>query len=508
LPPGDFDQLTRRLHQVRSRRDILRLAGGAVAVAAAASWGIWCRGSAAAECATPSACGDRHYCNDEQTCICVLTTEGVHRCGQLPPRCELPLCTTSDDCAQWGEGWFCDTPHSGCCTDPPASLSRCIAPCGSTYPADARPAPTPTPIARTEPTATPTETPQATETGTPQATATATVEPTPEPTPEPTEAVLRLSASNEGGLLFYSRRLDGAGEYYFGSVEDGLMRPEYIVFQDAAGESSMLIFNDELVPVNWILDGVAVSVLPVGRDDEGVDPEHVLHSIRVGETELRVELDLLPVDLAAIVDAVEPIVGTPLDSTRAFLENVAGDWIRLAELIEEGGEDQHRWLAAAMAFTTAHAGTQILHHMEEAGLEDPVLSSARSVLGAVGRTNISFTGAHVSSSIGGAIGGMIGGAVIDKVTEQLFPEPPDDPDVPNVTVLLCEGATALPGICHYQLFVYKGDAGPCLRFCVVTLGCFTNICAPLSIDQDKVDKAQRNGQMRSLVGGLLKMGLG
>jgi len=42
----------------------------------------------------------------------------------------MKLCKTSEDCADLGPGYFCDTPNSGCCTDPPKELARCVAPCG------------------------------------------------------------------------------------------------------------------------------------------------------------------------------------------------------------------------------------------------------------------------------------------------------------------------------------------------------------------------------------------
>jgi hypothetical protein len=52
---------------------------------------------------------------------------------------------------------------------------------------------------------------------------------------------------------------------------------------------------------------------------------------------------------------------------------------------------------------------------------------------------------------------------------------------PTVSVFLCQGA-AKYGVCHYMFF-YAGPAqiGPCISFCYATLGCFTNICMPMSI---------------------------
>lgn len=146
-----FDRLTRVLGRTQTRREALR----ALAATGFAAFVAACTGQIAPsptpspspspsakprdECPTASTCNAKNFCNEDQTCMCIASAEGVLRCGQIPDRCDVPLCQTSADCAYLGEGWFCDTPNSGCCTDPPASLPRCIGPCG------AAPAPTATP---------------------------------------------------------------------------------------------------------------------------------------------------------------------------------------------------------------------------------------------------------------------------------------------------------------------------------------------------------------------------
>jgi len=137
VPRGDFDSLTRALATTQSRREAVRVLAGAAAGAVLAYLGVGCGKDDPAgpappqdQCPTPSTCGDRQYCNEAQTCLCVKSAEGYNRCGAIPTTCHVQLCQTSADCAGLGEGFFCDTPNSGCCTDPPADLPRCIAPCG------------------------------------------------------------------------------------------------------------------------------------------------------------------------------------------------------------------------------------------------------------------------------------------------------------------------------------------------------------------------------------------
>lgn len=80
-------------------------------------------------CLTASRCNDRHYCDADNKCACVQSAEGTLQCGRLPSTCYMPLCSVSTDCQYLGPGYFCDTPNSGCCSDPPAEKARCIPPC-------------------------------------------------------------------------------------------------------------------------------------------------------------------------------------------------------------------------------------------------------------------------------------------------------------------------------------------------------------------------------------------
>lgn len=156
-----FDRVSRALGRTTSRREVLRLLALTVAGGALASLGVGCSGSLAPTqpdpcpagttgcgdaccppgqqcrdgtcvlepvdaCLVASFCGARQYCNDEQSCLCLETPEGDKRCGRIPDSCEVEFCESSADCAHLGEGYFCDTPTSGCCDE---QRSRCIAPC-------------------------------------------------------------------------------------------------------------------------------------------------------------------------------------------------------------------------------------------------------------------------------------------------------------------------------------------------------------------------------------------
>jgi hypothetical protein len=78
-------------------------------------------------CAIASDCDTKVICNTQgsKECRCIESAEGVIRCGEVP-LCSAPRCTTSADCAELGEGYFCETVGSGCCGD---DEQRCIPPC-------------------------------------------------------------------------------------------------------------------------------------------------------------------------------------------------------------------------------------------------------------------------------------------------------------------------------------------------------------------------------------------
>jgi hypothetical protein len=151
---GQFDNLARGLATGVSRRQVLKgLIGGAV-VGLFTVIGYNLKGSSpvtassadptldyhlflpiiATACSVASACGSRKYCSTDETCLCVRSAEGDIRCGKIPGSCDVQLCQTSADCANLGEGYFCDTPNSGCCAD--GEKPRCIAPCTPPCPAE------------------------------------------------------------------------------------------------------------------------------------------------------------------------------------------------------------------------------------------------------------------------------------------------------------------------------------------------------------------------------------
>lgn len=82
-------------------------------------------------CAIASDCEHQVRCSStRENCRCIESAEGDIRCGAVPS-CSAQRCTSSADCADLGEGYFCDSVGSGCCGD---DEQRCIPPCQTEAP--------------------------------------------------------------------------------------------------------------------------------------------------------------------------------------------------------------------------------------------------------------------------------------------------------------------------------------------------------------------------------------
>ena len=196
-----------------------------------------------ARCTEPSMCGHRIYCDGTTDCICIRSAEGPIRCGRLPNTCHVQLCETSADCAALGDGYFCDTPNSGCCSDPPKELPRCIAPCLVTT-TTTRP---PTTTSTRPPTTTTLPGPTTTSTTLPPGdeNIVGTFDPEAQRlVGEAAKASMGLPADYDGdGLPEYVTTIIG-GTVHSESDEDGDGNPEFISSRDAAGNGTERIDSD------------------------------------------------------------------------------------------------------------------------------------------------------------------------------------------------------------------------------------------------------------------------
>jgi len=421
--PDPFDALTRELAGATSRREALRriaAAGGALLLA---QFGIGCdKGSPTSpehECGTASVCGERHYCSDDEQCLCIRSAEGVRRCGRIPS-CSVRTCKTSADCADLGEGYFCDSPGSGCCSD---EDQYCIAPCQSPRPPD-----------------------------------------------PPATGLFAASGSSRDVLFFY--RSAEQRIFYQGRQSGGSYAVSHATVE-VDGEAQALVFSEDYHPIQWIMDGVSVQARRQ-PGESAFDPRNALLLFADGER-ASLTLDLYPSDLNAIIDRLEALTGETFSSARRFLQTTASTYSQILSLARTPAGQQARAIGAAVAFSTA-AAALAMNDAAQSGTAagTAALTAAPPISGA--------------AKLALQMGASLMGSVIGDTLNQLLPQ---DPNAPQVDVLLCQGASIIPQICHYMYFLNKGSPFPCLDVCLTSLGCFTGICQPMTLDWDSAEEARR-----------------
>jgi len=420
--PDRFDALTRDLAGATSRREALKriaAAGGALLLA---QLGIGCdKGSPTSpehECGTASICGERHYCSDDEQCLCIRSAEGVRRCGRIPS-CSVRTCKTSADCADLGEGYFCDSPGSGCCSE---EDQYCIAPCQP-----------------------------------------------PEP-PNPPATGLFSASGSAGDVLFFYRGAEHR-VFYQGRQSGGAYTVSHATIE-VDGEAQALVFNEDYHPIQWIMDGVSVQARRQ-PGESAFDPRNALLLFADGER-ASLALDLYPSNLSAIIDRLEALTGETFGSARRFLQTTASTYSQILAQASAPGSQQARAIGAAIAFSTAAAAL---------AMHDAAQSSAAAGTAALAAPPISG-----AAKLAIGMGASLMGSVIGDTMGQLLPQ---DPNAPQVDVLLCQGASIVPQICHYMYFLYKGSPFPCVDVCLTSLACFTGICQPMTLDWDSAEEARR-----------------
>jgi hypothetical protein len=283
--------------------------------------------------------------------------------------------------------------------------------------------------------------------------------------PPSEETAFALAAANSRDLLF-SFRYPGHDTHYYGTKSGDRMEPTHVVFSARNGSTGILIVNEDFLPIQWIMPGASVSVRR-GNTSQPLDEQAALHFFATTEqahTSLNVRLG----DLRQVLDRAEALVGQTFPAARAFLLSTTSSPTTLLNRARTAGDDQPRLIAAAIAFRAAAS----LIAMAGAGpgvqaLTAPATGAAALLSPVSGAVNLATT--------------MLTPLLGDILDKQFGPGRPLAPNDPAVHVLLCQGATRMEPICHYVFFINEGRPEPCVSFCKTSMGCFTNICQPMTI---------------------------
>jgi hypothetical protein len=291
------------------------------------------------------------------------------------------------------------------------------------------------------------------------------------PCKAPPPPAFQMAAANNRDVLFSFNYLEHS-TYYYGRRNGESLEVTHVAFNGRNGQAAVLIVNEDYLPVQWILPGATISVRRQDRS-QPLDPRDALHffATTVQET---ITADISTGSLRQVLNRAEEMLGQTFPAARQFLLTTTENPNVVVTRAREPGMDQPRLIAAAIAFRAAAA----LVALEAAASANP----ARPVQGQAAIASVALDAVSLGKM---ALTSLLG----DVLDREFGPSRPENPNVPSIGVLLCQGATRMPPFCHYMFFLGTTPE-PCVSFCRTDLGCFTNICMPMSLGLDDADNAR------------------
>ncbi len=257
-----------------------------------------------------------------------------------------------------------------------------------------------------------------------------------------------LSTDTESDLLFYVIHEDGSGMYYYGFNTNGSMELTHVISDDG----TIAIFNEDLIPIQWISNGLTVVVYRE-NDEEPFDPHSAYHEVLYDGNEDSFTIDIYPENLSQVVSDMETCAGQEFNDASAFLTTYnISSFDKLVALAKQNGQEQARYIAAAVGFSASAAFLS----MDAEGFGSGQFSSI------------------IPLQYNYLIKYLVG--LLASKFNDTFGPGSTDPDGPVVEVALCRGVASY-GICHY-LFFHMEDYGTCIEKCLTSMRCFTDICMP------------------------------
>ena len=257
-----------------------------------------------------------------------------------------------------------------------------------------------------------------------------------------------LSTDTESDLLFYVIHEDGSGMYYYGFNTNGSMELTHVISDDG----TIAIFNEDLIPIQWISNGLTVVVYRE-NDEEPFDPHSAYHEVLYDGNEDSFTIDIYPENLSQVVSDMETCAGQEFNDASAFLTTYnISSFDKLVALAKQNGQEQARYIAAAVGFSASAAFLS----MDAEGFGSGQFSSI------------------IPLQYNYLIKYLVG--LLASKFNDTFGPGSTDPDGPVVEVALCRGVASY-GICHY-LFFQMEDHGTCIEKCLTSMRCFTDICMP------------------------------
>lgn len=305
-------------------------------------------------------------------------------------------------------------------------------------------------------------------------------------------SMLRQGGKTEvEGLLFYSQHQEGEGShvYYYGNDPDDLT---HLIAVEDGEFAGAIIFDQNLYPVHWLFEDVTIAAM--WEEADPFNPEAAKIKVIVEGEQLDLTLDI------RMQESVEDMVHLlPTVYGEAQTENLQGLLDRIETMGWQGltvaeaaarASSPHE-LAMASMLTTASVTTRIIQHIQSGGSALRPRDLASRMPGLSGISTQSIWGdlgdAAVKSVLPSSAGLLW---TIGRHLRNLADGAYDGAGIqgPTVGMLLCRGASTVPNYCnHFYLYHTNENLGRCVAICVVTLGCFTEICMPVELSVEEAN---------------------
>jgi hypothetical protein len=308
-------------------------------------------------------------------------------------------------------------------------------------------------------------------------------------------AVLRTGAdTGVDGLMFYIEQDEGLNGYYFGDDPSNLT---HVIIEENTHFVAMIVYDANLYPIQWVFPNLTVSVMvPRG---ESFNPKQAIHSFVLGTERKHATFDI------AFTGTVEQVLeGIPQEyrrRTAAFKEILRPlGWLDMsvAEVAALASTPHEQAYAAFL--TALHVRTRLVDQLSVGG-DTSAAAAAQPAVQYLSAGNPGMMFAAASAHPPGQF--LSDGsphmvfwdsfveyarAVAEKLStvfamlsylERIASDWYGGHDIagPAVSMLLCRGASSEPSVCH-EFYLPRDSLGRCQQLCVVSLGCFTDICHP------------------------------
>jgi hypothetical protein len=261
-----------------------------------------------------------------------------------------------------------------------------------------------------------------------------------------------------------------------------LVNVDYVQFSmPNSAYSDRIVYSWEFLPINWSIDSFTIVVTANGQDT--INPTQVLHLLYGADTGYKTDtftMNLYPGDLHALLGRCKTAVPgfDTMPVHNFFAANGINQYVDLLRLAYTQSAQTAYYRYLCVVFSTAQACIELTRVLPSHLAKTRVLPSHLA----------KRTGEFGPTTIAEDLLKAMLKSVLKDIIRDLLAKPPS-----GIGALLCESADASWDECKYEYVQFPetptgavpSDAvDKCMNICAwVTLGCFTNICMPMSLEE-------------------------